>query len=240
MRLVAVIQARMGSSRLPGKVLLPLANKPVLEHVVNRVSASKAFDEVVVATTDQAIDDILADRAVAFGASVTRGDENDVLSRFAKAAEASRADAIMRITADCPLIDPDVLAKMADRFRQGDVDFVTNCIVRTFPRGLDAELFSRAALEIMRNQATTASQREHVTPFLYQHPDRFRIVNHECPEDYSEYRLTLDTGEDFALLQRVFCAFADPDAARLNDIITVMRANPPWQFINASIEQKQI
>ena len=240
MRVVAIIQARMGSSRLPGKVLLPLAGKPVIEHVINRVSASKAFAAVVVATTDRTIDDPLAERAAAFGAMVVRGDENDVLSRFAKAASVARADVIMRITADCPLIDPDVLAQMVDRFREGDVDFVTNCVVRTFPRGLDAELFSGAALDIMQARATTPAQREHVTPYLYQHPNRFRIVNHAGANDHSDYRLTLDTDMDLALLQRLFGAFADPDAVRLDDIILLMRANPSWQLINADVEQKQI
>jgi spore coat polysaccharide biosynthesis protein SpsF len=240
MRIVAIIQARMGSSRLPGKILQPLAGKTVLQHVIERVSASNMFDEIVVATTNRSIDNVVAEVVPPFGATVVRGDENDVLSRFGLAAHQSNAEAIMRITADCPLIDPDVLASMVGRFRNGDVDVVSNCVRRTFPRGLDAELFSRAALEMMLREATSAPHREHVTPFIYENPDRFRIASHEGPEDHSEYRLTLDTPEDFELLDRVFSAFADPDAIRLADVIALLQSNPDWKLINAHIEQKKI
>lgn len=239
MRLVAIIQARMGSTRLPGKILRPLAGKPVLRRVIERVRASNAFDEVVVATTVREIDDPAADAAAGFGATVVRGDENDVLSRYGLAAEASAADAIMRITADCPLIDPDVLGQMVSRFRVGDVDLVSNCVRRSYPRGLDAELFSRDALNIMLAEATTAAQREHVTPFLYANPQRFRIFSHEGDRDLSDYRLTLDTPEDYDLLDRIFAAARDPDAIRLADIIALFRAHPDWRSINAHIEQKK-
>lgn len=239
MKIVAVIQARMGSSRLAGKILTPLAGKPVLQRVVERVAASGAFDEVVVATTDQTIDDITADQATAFGARVVRGDEDDVLSRYGLAAQVSGAGAIMRITADCPLIEPDVLAQMTARFSVGDADLVSNCVRRTFPRGLDAELFSREALDIMLEEATTASQREHVTPFLYAHPERFRIVSHEGEADFSDYRLTLDTPEDLELLDLIFSATPDPDAIRLPEVIALLRIHPDWRSINAHIEQKK-
>lgn len=240
MRIVAIIQARMGSSRLPGKILEPLAGKTVLQRVIERVAASGAFDEVVVATTVRPIDDIAAERAADYGVTVVRGDEDDVLSRYGLAATASQADAIMRITADCPLIDPDVLGAMVERFRKGDVDLVSNCVKRSFPRGLDAELFSRAALDIMLAEATTAAQREHVTPFLYALPERFRIVSHEWPEDLSDYRLTLDTPEDFDLLDRIFSATPDPDAIRLAEVVALLQAHTDWCSINAHIEQKKI
>lgn len=240
MRVVAIIQARMGSTRLPGKILQPLAGKPVLRRVVERVRASNAFDEVVVATTVRDIDDPAAEAAAGFGAMVVRGDENDVLSRYGLAAEASAADAVMRITADCPLIDPDVLNAMANRFRTGDADLVSNCVRRTFPRGLDAELFSRDALDIMLTEAAAPAEREHVTPFFYANPGRFRIVSHESSEDFSDYRLTLDTPEDFELLDRIFDTVSDPDAIRLADVITLFDTHPDWRSINAHIEQKKI
>lgn len=239
MKVVAVIQARMGSSRLAGKILTPLAGKPVLQRVIERVMASGAFDEVVVATTDQRLDDVTAEGATTFGARVVRGDEDDVLSRYGLAARASGADAIMRITADCPLIDPGVLSEMTARFRVGDADLVSNCVHRSFPRGLDAELFSRKALDIMLAEATTPSQREHVTPFLYAHPDRFRIVSHGGGEDFSHYRLTLDTPEDLELLDRIFSATLDADAIRLPEVIALLRAHPDWPSINAHVEQKK-
>lgn len=219
---------------------MPLAGKPVLQRVIERVWASAAFDDVVVATTLRQIDDATAEAAADFGATVVRGDENDVLSRYGVAAHHSAADAIMRITADCPLIDPDILGQMVDRFRSGNVDLVSNCVRRTFPRGLDAELFSRGALDAMLAEAVTASEREHVTPFLYAHPDRFHIVSHEGPDDLSDYRLTLDTPEDFELLDRFFAAAADPDAIRLADIPALFSTHPDWRSINAHIEQKKI
>ncbi|HEV7233618.1 MAG TPA: glycosyltransferase family protein [Sphingorhabdus sp.] len=240
MRIVAIIQARMGSTRLPGKILKLLAGKPVLQHVVERTKASGAFDEVVVATTDRNIDNPAASAAATFGAVVVRGDENDVLSRYELAAKTTAADAIMRITADCPLIDPDVLQQMVGRFRTGDADLVSNCVRRTFPRGLDAELFSRAALDIMAMEATASSEREHVTPFLYANPDRFRIVSHEGAKDYSDYRLTLDTPEDFDLLERLFTATPDPRMLRLPQLIALFETHPDWRSINAHIEQKKI
>lgn len=240
MRTVAIIQARMGSSRLPGKILEPLAGKPVLQRVIERVAASNAFAQVVVATTDREIDDVAADKAAAFGATVVRGDEDDVLSRFGLAAETSSAEAIMRITADCPLIDPEVLAAMVERFAVGDADLVSNCVRRSFPRGLDAELFSRQALDTMLAEASAPAEREHVTPFLYAHPERFRIVSHEGSEDLSGYRLTLDTPEDFVLLERIFSATPDPDAIRLDEVVALLRAHPDWRLINAHIEQKKI
>lgn len=240
MRTVAIIQARMGSSRLPGKILEPLAGKPVLQRVIERVAASNAFAQVVVATTDREIDDVAADKAAAFGATVVRGDEDDVLSRFGLAAETSSAEAIMRITADCPLIDPEVLAAMVERFAAGDADLVSNCVRRSFPRGLDAELFSRQALDTMLAEASAPAEREHVTPFLYAHPERFRIVSHEGSEDLSGYRLTLDTPEDFVLLERIFSATPDPDAIRLDEVVALLRAHPDWRLINAHIEQKKI
>jgi spore coat polysaccharide biosynthesis protein SpsF len=240
MRTVAIIQARMGSTRLPGKILNELASRPVLHHVIHRVIGSKSFDEVVVATTDRNIDDIVEVQAGVAGATVVRGDEDDVLSRFGLAAEQSNADVIMRITADCPLIEPHVLARMVERYRKGGVDLVSNCLRRTFPRGLDAELFSRKALDIMLHEAHSVAQREHVTPFLYSNPDRFRIVSHEHHEDLSNYRLTLDTPEDLELLERIFSASVDPYAIELREVIALLRANPDWPQINAHIEQKKI
>ena len=240
MRIVAIIQARMGSTRLPGKILMPLAGKPVLQRVVERVRASAAFDEVVVATSDRVVDDVVATMVPEFGAIVVRGDEADVLSRYGLAAEVSNADAVMRITADCPLIDPDILASMVESFRSGDVDLVSNCVLRSFPRGLDAELFSRAALDLMLEQATSQPQREHVTKFMYDNPQQFRIASFENADDLSDYRLTLDTAEDFELLGRIFNAAPQPDSIRLNDVISIMNANPDWRLINAHVEQKKV
>lgn len=240
MRIVAIIQARMGSTRLPGKILMPLAGKPVLQRVIERVRAAGVFDEVAVATTVGAIDDPVAELCRALGTTVVRGDEADVLSRYGLAAAETRADAVMRITADCPLIDPDVLAAMVARSGEGDADLVTNARERTFPRGLDAELFTRAALDTMLAEARAPEEREHVTPFLYRHPGRFRIVDHLHQQDYSSGRWTLDTPEDYELLRRIHDAAPDPDGLRMGDVLRLLADHPDWAAINANIEQKQV
>lgn len=240
MRIVAIIQARMGSTRLPGKILMPLAGKPVLRRVIERVRAAGVFDVVAVATTVESIDDPVVELCAALEAPVVRGDEADVLSRYGLAAAATDAEAVMRITADCPLIDPDVLAAMAGRFGEGNADLVTNARERTYPRGLDAELFTRAALDIMLAEARAPEEREHVTPFLYRHPERFRIVDHLGAEDYSSGRWTLDTPEDYELLRRIHDAAPDPDGLRMGDVLRLLADHPDWAAINANIEQKQV
>lgn len=235
MRIVAIIQARMGSTRLPGKILMPLGGQPVLAHVIARVRAAAVFDAIVVATTTDPRDDAAAALAQACGAQIVRGDEADVLARYGLAAHASAADAIMRITADCPLIDSAVLAAMVARFRDGGIDLITNSRDRSFPRGLDAELFSRAALEIMLEQAVDPEEREHVTPYLYRHPERFAIVDHYADQDHADWRLTLDTPEDYDLLSRIFADGAPRDYAA---VIEILGAHPQWLAINAHVQQK--
>lgn len=230
----------MGSSRLPGKILRPLGGTPVLKHVITRVMAAGVFDEVVVATTDRALDDDAAALAAECAASVVRGDEADVLGRFALAAQQSHADAIMRITADCPLIDPVILAAIVERAGASGADMVTNSRMRTFPRGLDAEFFTRSALDAAVSEAIQPSEREHVTPFIYAHPERFVVEDFLHHRDYSKYRLTLDTEEDYQLLSRVFDASEDPGALRLARIIALMQANPAWSELNAHIAQKEL
>lgn len=229
----------MGSSRLPGKILSLLAGKPVLEHVIGRVREAATFDEIAVATTVRSIDDETAKAAARFGATVVRGDEQDVLARFGLAANLTGADVIMRVTADCPLIDPDVLRAMAQRYAKGDATLVTNARHRTFPRGLDAEIFSRAALETMLSEAHGLAQREHVTPFLYANPDRFDIADYLADVDHSDLRLTLDTPEDLQLLRLIFGASEHPEQLRLQNVLAILMANPEWQNINAHIEQKK-
>ena len=239
MRLIAVIQARLGSERLPGKVLKPLGDKPVLSHVVDRVRRSGAFDDIVVATTDRELDDPLAEAASALGVTVARGSEDDVLSRFLLALDLVPADALARVTADCPLIDPDVLAAMAKRFAAEDCDYLSNALVRTYPRGLDAEFLTVAALRKAGAEGTERHHREHVTPYIYQNPDRFRIVDFVDREDHSDWRWTLDTEEDYVLLRRLVEA-ADDAFAPYPALARIYAAHPEWHAINAHIEQKKV
>jgi spore coat polysaccharide biosynthesis protein SpsF (cytidylyltransferase family) len=164
--IVAIIQARMGSSRLPGKTIADVAGRPLLLHVVERTQRARRVDKVVVATTDRSSDDPIADLCQREGIQCFRGSEDDVLDRFYRTAQAHGADVVVRITADCPLIDAAVIDKVIARFQAGDCDYVSNILRYTYPDGLDTEVFSFAALERAWREAKKPSEREHVTPYL--------------------------------------------------------------------------
>lgn len=240
LRNVCIIQARLGSSRLPGKVLLTLAGRPVLDWVVARAGASNAFAEIVLATTTEPGDDALANHGNTLGLRVVRGSETDVLDRYRLAAAASRADIITRVTSDCPLIEPAILAAMAARCQPPrEFDIISNAVERTFPRGLDTEMFTRAALEAAATEARDPAEREHVTVFIYRRPMRFRIAHFTQAIDHSHDRWTLDTPEDYALLSRIFEAAPDPLALTQDHVLELLDANPAWRALNAHIEQKK-
>lgn len=245
MNSVAIIQARMGATRLPGKVLMRLGDRPVLAHVVTRARMANVFRKIIVATTDRAEDDVVETLADSLSVDVFRGSENDVLQRYALAARAFSAESVTRITSDCPLIDPDVLAKMLHRFEAmnksgASVALVTNARLRTFPRGLDAEVMSASSLYVAHREAHLAYQREHVTPFFYEHSERFCIVDYTSETNYAHHRWTLDTPEDYDLLTRVFGSTTDPDRLRLADIVKLMNIHPDWMALNAHIKQKEV
>src|SRR4029453_12867490 len=201
MRSVAVVQARMGSSRLPGKVLMPLAGRPVLDHVVSRVSAAERIDDVVVATTDLPGDDAIEDYCNARGWSCVRGSETDVLSPYAFAVRDSGAGIVARVTSDCPLFSPRILDDMLAAFNPDSMDYMsTNWPQRTFPVGLDCEVMRGDALLATAESATDAYEREHVTPHFFRNPDRFRLAGHRCAPPLAHLSITLDTSEDYERL----------------------------------------
>jgi spore coat polysaccharide biosynthesis protein SpsF len=245
-RVAVVVQARMGSSRLPGKVLREAGGRSLLAHLLERLRRARSVDEILIATTTSPADDELERAARALGAGVSRGSENDVLDRFARAIEPLSADAIVRVTADCPLLDPAELDRVVGEFlsRRGDPDapeYVTNQAgnVRRIPRGLDVEVMSRAALTRAGREATAPGDREHVTPYLYRVPGRFRVLVTHYPEgDYSDLRLTVDTPEDLALVQAVFDALGAD--ASFPEVARYLRAHPEVAALNANIEQKTI
>ncbi|MGH2405414.1 MAG: cytidylyltransferase domain-containing protein [bacterium] len=209
MRTAAIIQARMGSVRLPGKVLLPLAGRPVLAHVIERVRACTLVHEVVVATTDRPRDGVVVELARSLGVRTHRGNDEDVLSRVYHAARG--AEVIVRVTADCPLFDPGLLERMLVRFHArhaaGDaVDYLSNTVVRTYPRGLDAEIVTFEVLQQAHREAADPFEREHVTPYIYCHPERFRIESFTGDRDLSHLRWTLDTDEDYHSLAEIHAA----------------------------------
>lgn len=201
----------MGSTRLPGKVMADLAGRPVLAHVLARAGRIAAVSEVALAIPDGDSDDALAEMARASGVTVIRGSATDVLARYHHAADATAADAVVRITADCPLLDPHVSGAVVARFLDGGVDYVSNIDPPTYPDGYDTEVVARTALDEAWRAARDAYDREHVTPFIRRHRERFRAANVADAIDRSGWRLTLDTAADLERLRRLV-AVAGPDA----------------------------
>jgi len=229
--------------RLPGKVLRSLCGKTVLQHVIERVGMADRVNRIVVATTNQPIDNAIEDQARQCGAAIYRGSENDVLDRYYQAATCNKADAIVRITSDCPLLDPALLNTMICRFilAQSDprpVDYLSNTMTRTFPRGFDVEIFRSDALAKAWRDATAPEEREHVTPFFYRHPEKFRLVNHVSSSDRSRYRVTLDTEADWQMIERVMMEIGI--GARLisgQELLNFLDRHPEIVAINADVEQ---
>jgi spore coat polysaccharide biosynthesis protein SpsF len=246
MKNVAIIQARMGSTRFPGKVMKTLGELTVLGHVITRVKFCPLVDEVMVATTILPTDEVIVKKAKAHGASVFRGSEDDVLSRYYGAAKEAKADVIIRVTSDCPLFDPYVLEEMLQKFYQvkdsgQPLDYLSNTLGRTFPRGLDAEIFTFSALERAHFKAKLAMEREHVTPYIYRHPEIFFLKNFLCPEDLSFHRWTLDTQEDFDLIQEIFKALGKARTFfSTREILDLFAQRPELLAINANIRQKEL
>ena len=246
MKVVAIIQARMGSTRLPGKVLRRLAGRTVLAHVIGRVTAVQGIDCTVVATTHAALDDAVAREAQLNGALVYRGSERDVLDRYYQAALGQSAGTVVRITSDCPLLDPAVVGVMLQKFKgaasSGSLyDYVSNGLRRTYPRGLDTEIFTMDALTRAHRVASAPYEREHVTPYIYEHPEEFRLHSFESARDLSHLRWTLDTAEDFAMLSQVFDALPAPrQGPTTEQVLDYLDAHPEVALINAGIRQKAL
>lgn len=201
MSLVAIVQARMGSTRLPGKVLLPLRHRSVLHHVVNRVARITDVSQVCVATSELPQDDILVRAARELGIEVVRGSESDVLARFDRAAEKMRASQIIRITCDCPLLDPDLCNKLVYKYRAECADYGAIDASQGWPKGLDCEIFSREALQAAARDATDLYDREHVTPWIVRNARR--TVSIQPPEEMKE-RWVLDYPQDYTFLSAVY------------------------------------
>src|SRR5690625_3903474 len=204
MKTVAIIQARMGSTRLPGKVLKEVLGKPLLAYQIERVKRATKIDDIVVATTNEKIDDDIVNFCELHHINVYRGSEEDVLARYYEAAVEFDADVVVRLTSDCPLIEPNVIDQVIQLyFNEQPVDYVSNTFKRTYPRGLDTEVFSFEVLEKAYNEATLERDREHVTAYMYTNKDIFSFAFLENIEDYSHHRWTVDTEEDFDLVSRI-------------------------------------
>jgi len=242
MRVVAIIQARMGSTRLPGKVLLDLAGEPVLARVVNRTQRATTLDEIVIATTTESRDEAIVELCSSRGWAHFRGSEDDVLDRYYQAAKKHHADIVVRITSDCPLIEPEIIDKVVQEFleRQPEVDYASNTWPqRTFPRGLDTEVMRIDVLERAWREDHNPAWREHVTPYIYRNPDRFRLHNVINPVDYSAMRWTVDTPEDLAFVRRIYDYFGH-DRFSWREVLKVLEEHPEWMEINRHVQQKVI
>ena len=243
MTTAAIIQARMGSTRLPAKVMKEIKGKTVLSHVIERVRQSKMLDDIIIATTTLDRDDLIENEAIKCGAKVFRGSEDDVLSRYYYTAKENNIDVVVRITSDCPLIDPHVVDEITNFYLAGNYDLVTNAgsdlSQRTYPRGLDTEIFSFAALEEAFINGRAKYQREHVTPYIYENSNKMYYYKNVI--DYSRHRWTLDTEEDFELINKIYeKLYKGCHDFYLNDIIELFNREPDLFEINAHIEQKKI
>lgn len=232
----------MSSTRLPGKIMLNLHGKTVLQHVIERVSASMHIDKVVVATTDFSVDDTIIEECERLGIDTFRGSSEDVLSRYYGCARQYGADTVIRITSDCPVIDPILLDAMVEYFHSNDFDYVSNTIERTFPRGLDAEIFTFKALEKAFNEATEPFEKEHVTPYIHlSHPEKFSLGSYTNNQNNSQYRLTLDTQDDWTLIKKIYDSlYHKGEIFSYDQVITLLKEQPDLANINAHIEQKKI
>ncbi len=243
MKVVAITQARMTSTRLPGKVLKTVLGRTLLDWHVSRVARASHVDQVVVATTTNSGDDVICDHAAALGAAVFRGPEEDVLARYAGAVRQFSADVVVRVTSDCPLIDPAVIDDTLDTFltARPRADYGSNRIPQTYPRGMDTEVLSGAVLLEADRLANDAQDREHVTLFVWRQPNRYRVVNAPYHTDCSRHRWTVDTAEDFNLVTRILEGVA-PSRPHftLEDCLAFLALHPELEAINRHVEQKKV
>jgi spore coat polysaccharide biosynthesis protein SpsF len=239
MRTHVFIQARLGSTRLPGKVMMDLAGHPVLWHDLQRIRAAKTVSDVIVATTVDPSDDRIASACDEWGTKAHRGSVEDVLDRFHGAAKRFGSDVIVRVTSDCPLIDPHVIDLTVRALKNHD--YVTNVFDRNFPRGMDAEVFTRAALDRAHREATKPFDREHVTPYIREHTDLFKTANVDMPDAYHfpQFRLTLDTPEDYALFRAIYDQFyREGELIRVPEVLRWLAQHPEIAALNAKVYQK--
>lgn len=243
MKVAAIIQARMGSTRLPGKILKTVNGKTLLEYQIERVKHAKTINQIIIATTVKEEDNIIVDLCNNLELDYYRGSEDDVLSRYYEAANAYKVDVIVRLTSDCPLIDPIVIDRVVNCYIENQplADYVSNIIERTYPRGLDTEVFSYKALKKAYKEASFPSEREHVTPFIYFHPEIFNIKYVKNENDYSNFRWTVDTIEDFELISLILDKLYNPNKTfYMKDVIELLHIYPEWIEINAHIKQKKL
>lgn len=235
---LAILQARMSSTRLPGKVMRPLLGQPMLLRHLERLRRARHLGPILVATTTHDSDTPLAELCAAHGVPCHRGAMDDVLDRYWQAALPHAPQHIVRLTGDCPLADPEVIDRVVSAHLDGGFDYTSNTIPATWPDGLDVEVVRAASLEQAWREARLPSEREHVTPFVKKHPERFRLHNVTNDQDLSALRWTVDEPEDFAFVERVYGALypGKPDFTSA-DILALIGRDPAIAQVNAEIER---
>jgi spore coat polysaccharide biosynthesis protein SpsF len=238
MKTVALIQARMSSSRLPGKVLEDICGQPMLWRVVDRAKQAKSVDLVAVITSTHAADDAIERLCKENDLPCFRGSLDDVLDRYYQAAVHFQADNVVRLTADCPLLDPKIIDKVVQTFHQSGFDYVSNSLECTYPDGLDTEIFRFAVLERAWKEARLTSEREHVTPYIFKHPELFRLglVKHE--EDLSVLRWTVDTPRDLEFMRAMY-NFIQNEECGMDEILRLLKEHPEVTKLNCGQERNE-
>jgi spore coat polysaccharide biosynthesis protein SpsF len=238
--ILGIIQARTSSSRLPGKVLLPLAGKPMLWQQVERLLRAERLDRLIIATTEEREDDAIVALAEEFSIALYRGSRDDVLDRFYRAARALRPDFVVRLTADCPLCDWQLIDQLVEFAVDGDYDYASNCLEPSWPDGLDAEVVRFAALECAWSEAASRVDREHVTQFIIRQPERFRVGSMRHGVDLSQMRWTVDEPQDYEFVARVYDElYAQNRAFSTGDVLQLLRRKPELLAINSGIGRNE-
>lgn len=238
-----ILQARITSTRLAAKVLMEICNKPIIHHVIERLKHCKRIDDIILAIPDTNQNNILEEYAEKIGCHYAKGSENDVLSRYFQAAKQFNVTDIIRVTADCPLIDPQLVDFMIEYYLTEKVDYAAIDVDKYYPRGLDAEVFGFETLKKVNTEAHQNYEREHVTPYIYGHPELFKIKFLEAEKKLTrpEIRLTVDTQEDFNLVNEIFKNLYSKDKIFLTeDVIHFLDCHPGLLLINKEITQKKL
>jgi spore coat polysaccharide biosynthesis protein SpsF len=242
-KIVCIVEARFASTRLPGKVLMPILGETMLARVVERLRNARTIDEIVIATSDNSADDAVEAEAGYIGVPVFRGSEEDVLDRVVGAARAYEADIIVEVTGDCPLIDAGLVDKVVGDFLMGGADFVSNILPHTTPRGTDVRVFRAGDLAEINAQSTDPADHEHVSLHFWEHPERYvcRNVETNVSEEAASLRLTVDTGEDLEFVRGIYCQlyYRNPDFT-LSDVLQLIEAHPAMAKLNQHVEQKVV
>lgn len=237
---IGIVQARLASTRLPGKTLVDIMGRPMLWHVVSRLRRASHLNDIVIATTTREEDKAIIRLAGESKIKCYAGSEDDVLDRYYQAASTFKADVIVRITADCPLIDPRVVDRVVQRFFAGSFDYVSNTLELTYPDGLDTEVFSFGALEKAWGDARRKSEREHVTPYLWKHPDKFRLANVRNDIDLSHLRWSVDQIEDLQFIREVYGRlYREGELFYMEDVLELLRKYPDLKQINQGIHRNE-